>query len=95
MTAFVKLIHIRQIVIKLIAPFTREWWHDAFEPTADETLVAGKLLSYAYLEVGLIQSVGGYVTTLTELCASTTEISCLLQTSKLFHHILQELILPL
>jgi sodium/potassium-transporting ATPase subunit alpha len=28
------------------------------EPTDDETLVDGKLLSYAYLEVGMIEAIG-------------------------------------
>ena len=40
------------------APFTRTFWEDRFERTDGETLVDGKLLSYAYLEAGLIEMVG-------------------------------------
>jgi sodium/potassium-transporting ATPase subunit alpha len=43
---------------RLLAPFTREFWEDRFEATDDETLVDGKLLSYAYLEAGVIEMVG-------------------------------------
>ena len=40
------------------APFTRTWWEDRFENTEAETLVDSKLLSYAYLEAGVIEMVG-------------------------------------
>lgn len=43
---------------KLKAPFTRAFWEDALEKTDDETLVDTKLLSYAYLEAGMIEMVG-------------------------------------
>lgn len=43
---------------KLKAPFTRQFWRDRFEPSDDETLVDGKVLSYAYLEVGTIETLG-------------------------------------
>ena len=43
---------------KLKSPFTRQFWEDFFEPTDDETLVDGKVLSYAYLEVGIIETIG-------------------------------------
>ncbi|EIN07923.1 aminophospholipid-transporting P-type ATPase [Punctularia strigosozonata HHB-11173 SS5] len=43
---------------KLRAPFTREFWEDKFEKTENETLVDKKLLSYAYLEAGMIETVG-------------------------------------
>ena len=43
---------------QLKAPFTRTWWEDRFERTEDETLVDGKLLSYAYLEAGIIEMAG-------------------------------------
>lgn len=43
---------------KLKAPFTRQFWQDRFEPTDDETLVDGKVLSYSYLEVGTIETLG-------------------------------------
>jgi sodium/potassium-transporting ATPase subunit alpha len=42
-------------VRKLKSPFTREFWLDRFEPSDDETLVDSKVLSYAYLEVGVIE----------------------------------------
>jgi hypothetical protein len=48
-------------VSKLKAPFTRVFWEDAFERTDDETLVDNKLLSYSYIEAGLIETVGSYV----------------------------------
>jgi len=43
---------------KLKSPFTRPFWEDRFEQTDDETLVDGKVLSYAYLEVGVIETIG-------------------------------------
>ncbi|KAH9911673.1 aminophospholipid-transporting P-type ATPase [Epithele typhae] len=43
---------------KLKAPFTRQFWEDALERTDDETLVDSKLLSYAYLEAGMIEFAG-------------------------------------
>ncbi|TCD67985.1 hypothetical protein EIP91_011654 [Steccherinum ochraceum] len=46
---------------KLKAPFTRMFWEDAFERTDNETLVDSKLLSYAYLEAGVIEMVGALV----------------------------------
>lgn len=46
------------LVRKLKSPFTRQFWEDLFEATEDETLVDGKVLSYAYLEVGTIEAIG-------------------------------------
>lgn len=43
---------------KLKAPFTRVFWEDMFEGSDNETLVDGKLLSYAYLEAGVIEMLG-------------------------------------
>ena len=40
------------------APFTRTFWEDRFERTDNETLVDAKLLSYAYLEAGVIEMIG-------------------------------------
>lgn len=40
---------------KLSIPFTRHYWEEAFEKTDEETLVDGRLLSYAYLEAGVIE----------------------------------------
>jgi sodium/potassium-transporting ATPase subunit alpha len=42
---------------KLKTPFTRAFWEDRFEVTDNEALVDGKLLSYAYLEAGLIETI--------------------------------------
>ncbi|KAF9183625.1 hypothetical protein BGZ51_003892 [Haplosporangium sp. Z 767] len=44
------------------ALFTRVYWHERFESTEDEVLVDSGLLSWAYLEVGIIQTIGGLVT---------------------------------
>lgn len=46
------------MVFKLQAPFTRSFWEDAFESSDNETLVDAKLLSYAYLEAGVIEMLG-------------------------------------
>ncbi|CDO71883.1 hypothetical protein BN946_scf184940.g30 [Trametes cinnabarina] len=45
----------------LKAPFTRQFWEEALESSESETLVDGRLLSYAYLEAGLIEMAGGLV----------------------------------
>lgn len=45
----------------LTRPFTRDYWADMMEPTDDEKLVDMKLLSYSYIEAGLIESIGSYV----------------------------------
>ncbi len=42
---------------KLKTPFRRSFWENRMEPSEDEMLVDGKLLSYAYLEVGVIEAV--------------------------------------
>ncbi|KAJ7272951.1 aminophospholipid-transporting P-type ATPase [Mycena rebaudengoi] len=52
---------ILSLATKLRAPFTRVYWEDALEGTDGETLVDGKLLSYAYLEAGLIEVLGALV----------------------------------
>jgi len=46
------------IAAKIKSPFTRHFWEDALEPSDDETLVDSKLLSYAYLEAGMIEMLG-------------------------------------
>jgi sodium/potassium-transporting ATPase subunit alpha len=46
------------LITKLRKPFTRAFWEDAMESNDGETLVDGKLLSYAYLEAGIIEMVG-------------------------------------
>ncbi|KAJ6583163.1 aminophospholipid-transporting P-type ATPase [Mycena vulgaris] len=49
------------LVTKLRRPFTRAYWEHAMESTDGETLVDGKLLSYAYLEAGIIEMLGALV----------------------------------
>ncbi|KAG0226863.1 hypothetical protein B0O80DRAFT_439770 [Mortierella sp. GBAus27b] len=44
------------------AMFTGVYWREKFEDTEDEILVDGGLLSWAYLEVGIIETIGGLVT---------------------------------
>lgn len=41
--------------------FTREFWTDKFENTGAEILVDGPLLSWAYLEIGMIEAIGALV----------------------------------
>jgi len=48
-----------RFMTKVKAPFTRVYWEDMFEQTDNEKLVDGKLLSYSYLEAGLIETLGG------------------------------------
>ena len=42
---------------KLKKPFTRVFWEDLFERTDNETLIDWKVLSYSYIEAGLIEFV--------------------------------------
>ncbi|KZT61582.1 aminophospholipid-transporting P-type ATPase [Calocera cornea HHB12733] len=51
----------RKMLTYLQAPFTKNFWLDRFEKSDDEILVDGKLLSYAYLEVGVIEMLGALV----------------------------------
>jgi len=46
---------------KMKIPFTRHFWEDLLETTDNESLVDGKLLSYAYLEAGLIETLASLV----------------------------------
>lgn len=41
--------------------FTRRYWVDLLSPSDGETLVDGKLLSYSYLEAGVIEMLGSWV----------------------------------
>ncbi|KAH9857520.1 aminophospholipid-transporting P-type ATPase [Lenzites betulinus] len=50
-----------QYMMRVKAPFTRHFWEDALERSEDETLVDSKLLSYAYLEAGMIETIGALV----------------------------------
>ncbi|KIM49561.1 hypothetical protein M413DRAFT_59017 [Hebeloma cylindrosporum] len=43
-------------ISKLTTPFKRSFWVETLEPTDNETLVDSKLLSYSYLEAGLIET---------------------------------------
>jgi sodium/potassium-transporting ATPase subunit alpha len=45
------------VIYKLKQPFTRRYWAHLFERNDNETLVDPKLLSYSYLEAGLIETV--------------------------------------
>ena len=47
-----------QWVAKFKTPFTRDYWADLFEATDNETLVDRKVLSYSYIEAGLIEFAG-------------------------------------
>ncbi|KAF9296011.1 hypothetical protein BGZ74_010519 [Mortierella antarctica] len=44
------------------ALFTKVYWRERFEHTEDEVLVDAGLLSWAYLEIGIIQTIGGLIT---------------------------------
>jgi len=48
-------------VARVKAPFTREFWEDFGEKSDNEQLVDGKLLSYSYLEAGVIEMLGALV----------------------------------
>ncbi|KAH9914464.1 aminophospholipid-transporting P-type ATPase [Fomitopsis serialis] len=52
---------ISALTSKFGTPFTREFWEDATERSEDESLVDGKLLSYSYLEAGVIEMLGALV----------------------------------
>jgi sodium/potassium-transporting ATPase subunit alpha len=45
------------LIRKLKSPFTRQFWQDRFESSDDETLVDGRVLSYSYLEIGVIETI--------------------------------------
>ncbi|KAF5367657.1 hypothetical protein D9757_010968 [Collybiopsis confluens] len=48
---------ISRMIESVTRPFSREYWEDFMEPTDSERLVDGKLLSYSYLEAGLIEAI--------------------------------------
>jgi sodium/potassium-transporting ATPase subunit alpha len=52
---------LRKFVENLKAPFTKAFWEDNFGETDDEKLVDRGLLSYAYMEIGLIETIGELV----------------------------------
>ncbi|KAF9404403.1 hypothetical protein BGZ94_004203 [Podila epigama] len=43
------------------ALFTKVYWREKFESTEEEVLVDARLMSWAYLEIGVIQAIGGLV----------------------------------
>lgn len=49
---------LQKFAFKARQMFTREYWVDKFEDTGAEVLVDGPLLSWAYLEIGMIEAVG-------------------------------------
>jgi len=51
----------KKTIRKLKKPFTRKFWEDAWEQTDDETLVDMNLLSYSYLEAGIIETISALV----------------------------------
>ncbi|CAH7688077.1 hypothetical protein PPACK8108_LOCUS22980 [Phakopsora pachyrhizi] len=53
------LVSLKETVKK---PFSKWWWADKFEKTDEETLVDASLLSYSYLQAGMIETIGCLVT---------------------------------
>ncbi|CAG8753261.1 35611_t:CDS:2, partial [Gigaspora margarita] len=49
---------ISQFFQNLKKPFTRTWWSELFEGSNGEVLVDGNILSWAYLEIGIIEAIG-------------------------------------
>jgi sodium/potassium-transporting ATPase subunit alpha len=49
---------LQQYYYKVRQYFTKEYWSDKFENTGAEVLVDGPLLSWAYLEIGVIEAIG-------------------------------------
>lgn len=49
---------IQKYLYNLRRVFTKEYWLDKFENTGAEVLVDGPLLSWSYIEIGLIEAVG-------------------------------------
>ncbi|KAJ2708638.1 hypothetical protein H4R19_004649, partial [Coemansia spiralis] len=50
-----------RMVAAVRAPFTRVWWQDALERTEGEVLVDGELLSWSYLEAGMLSCIASLV----------------------------------
>lgn len=53
---------IRNLVATLRKPFSRWWWEDLLEKSDGEALVDASLLSYSYLQVGMIETIGCMLT---------------------------------
>ena len=54
----VQLSRLLKFMTMLKKPFMRYFWEDVMEDMDNETLVDSKVLSYAYLEAGLIETLG-------------------------------------
>lgn len=50
------------VVENIKKPFSKWWWDDLFEKSDGESLVDASLLSYSYLQVGMIETIGCMVT---------------------------------
>jgi sodium/potassium-transporting ATPase subunit alpha len=57
----VKPSFVSNLIANVKTPFSRNYWKEKFASTEAETLVDAKLLSYAYLEAGVIEMLGAYV----------------------------------
>ncbi|KAJ1961365.1 hypothetical protein GGI12_003293, partial [Dipsacomyces acuminosporus] len=53
----VKLGRVARFVQNIKKPFTKVWWQDHLEKTEGEILVDGDLLSWSYIEAGLISTI--------------------------------------
>ncbi|RIA83725.1 hypothetical protein C1645_833339 [Glomus cerebriforme] len=42
-------------------PFAKSWWSELFESTDEELLVDGNVLSWSYIEIGVIETIGAIV----------------------------------
>ncbi|KAL5514054.1 hypothetical protein ACEPAG_2815 [Sanghuangporus baumii] len=49
---------ISRVINKLKSPLSSNYWENIFTHSGDETLVDAKLMSYAYLEIGVIETIG-------------------------------------
>lgn len=49
----------KQFLQRLKAPFTKIFWEDMFKENGNEKLVDSGLLSYSYLEAGIIETISG------------------------------------
>ncbi|KAG0148852.1 hypothetical protein CROQUDRAFT_40800 [Cronartium quercuum f. sp. fusiforme G11] len=53
---------ISNTVATIKKPFSKWWWDDLFEESDGESLVDASLLSYSYLQAGMIETIGCLVT---------------------------------
>lgn len=64
------------------------------ERTDDESLVDGKLLSYSYLEAGVIEMLGAYVDIHSSTQVTTDIMRTTAQSGRLFRRLLQKRLHP-